>query len=296
MMYTMKSHTKILYSCFLSALISSSVAQAESCAALLSTDHLESAVEAGRQQANTEGLVCAGRGLARMKRYQDAIAELHAAEKLAKSPYEQLLIAISIARTTRDAGDVDQAIILYQRGYALATELRQRQAQFVNLNEMGELFLMKHDAKSALDAFTRGYALAANDNERADSNQYLASAHRQAGDLNRAIEYQLKGSLLELRSGELNDYFYAMLELADLRTLNKDFQAAQKDVETVLVRAKDVQSDYWIARSLLYMGKLELARGHLAESRPVFEQAQMLAMKLGDLDLLKLITEANTAP
>ncbi len=268
------------------------VAHAESCNALLAAGKLDSAIEAGRRQADAEGWLCAGRGLSASAKYPDALSAFKKAESLATSPYEQMLVAISTARAIRDSGDADLAIAAYQRGFDLATQLKQKQAQLVNLNEMGQLLLDKNDTKGALERFTQAYPYAANDNERAESNQLLASAYRQLGDYNHAIEHQLKGVLLEHKSGDLGDFLYAELELADLRMLSKDFQAAHKDIEDVLAKSREVQSDYWIARAQLYQGKLEIARGNPAAGRTYLQQSLALASKVGDADLIQMINNA----
>lgn len=277
----------IAVSCF-----STCVVHAESCNALLSAGKLESAIDAGRKQADAEGWICAGRGLSASAKYPDALAAFKKAESLATSPYEQMLVAISAARTIRDSGDAEHAIAAYQRGFELATQLKQKQGQLVSLNEMGQLLLVRNNVKAALERFTQAYSYTANDNERAESNQLLASAYRQLGDYNHAIEHQLKGVLLERKSGDLGNFLYAELELADLRILSKDFQAAQKDVEDVLAKSREAQSDYWIARAQLYQGKLEIARGNSGAGKTILQQSLALASKVGDADLIQLINAA----
>lgn len=264
------------------------VASAESCSALLTSGKVENAIAAGRKQGNVEGLICAGRALAAQSRYQDAIVEIKKAETLAASPYEKMSVAISFARTARDSGEIDKAIALYRDGYDLATQLKLRQAQFVLLNELGQIFLTRKQSQSALEHFTKGYPLAANDNERADSDQLIASAYKQLGDLDHAVEYQLKSSMLQGQSGDLSDYFYATLELAELRILNKAFQAAQKNIDDIMTQSKEVQSDYWIARTYLVLGKLNLAKGNKAAASESFDHALTLAKKVGDAELIEM--------
>lgn len=262
---------------------------ADTCSTLLAAGKLENAVEAGRKQGDVNGIICAGRSLSAMSRHADALAIFKQAEAQVNSPYERCLLSLAIARTTRDSGQTDQAITLYQQSFEQASQLKQKQAQRTSLNEWGQILLTKADTKTALERFIKGYTYASNDNERAQSNELVASAYRQLGDYDHATEYQLKGALLEGRSGDLEDYLYAMLELADIRTLNKDFQAAQKDIEEVLSKSKAAESDYWIARSQLYLGRLEIARGNQGAAVDVLQSALTLAKKVGDTDLIALI-------
>lgn len=270
----------------------SAAVSAESCNALLASGKLESAIEAGRKQADAEGWICVGRALGANEKYADALAAFKKAEGLATSPYEQVMIAISTARTIRDSGDTEQAIAAYQHGFTLSTQLKQRQGQLVNLNEMGQLLLTGNDAKAALERFIQAYSYAANDNERAESNELIALAYRALGDYTHAVEYQLKGVSLERRSGELGSYLYAALELADLRLLCKDYRAARKDAGEALTIAKDAQSDYWTARSLLVLGKLEIAEGDPLAGKNTLQQSLVLAQKVGNAELVKVVTKA----
>lgn len=272
--------------------LSCAAASAEPCSALLASGKVESAVEAGRKQGNIEGLICAGRALSAQSHYQEAIIEIKKAESLAASPYEKMAVAIAYARTTRDSGEIEQAVALYKHGYDLAAQLKQRQAQFVMLKELGQILLTQKQPQTALERFTEAYFFAANDNERADSDQLIALAYKELGDLNHAVEYQLKSSMLQGRSGDLSDYFYATLELAELRILNKDFQGAQKNIESILMQSKEVQSDYWIARSILVQGKLELAKGDHSVANEHLNQALILAKKVGDAELIEMVASA----
>lgn len=290
MMFKIKK--ALLHSVFYSLSIFYSSAYADTCAALLASGKIESAIETGRKQADVSGWICAGRGLGTSNKYPEALEAFKKAESLATSPYERVLVAISKARLIRDSGDNEQAIAAYQQGFDLATQLKQRQGQLVNLNEMGQLFLSKNDAKAALEHFIKAYSYAANDNERAESNELVALAYRALGDYTHAVEYQLKGVSLERRSGELSSYLYAALELADLRTLNMDFRAARKDLDEVLVMARDVNSDYWIARALLVLGKLEIAQDNSEAGKQFLHQSLESAQKAGDTDLINVVTKA----
>lgn len=288
----LKINNNELLAVFIGLFISYSSAVADTCSALLASGDTERAVEAGRKQADAAGWVCAGKGLGASARYPEALEALKKAESLASTPYERVLIAIATARTIRDSGDTEQAIAAYQQGFNLATQLKQKQGQRVNLNEMGQLFLAKNEANAALERFSKAYTYAANDNERAESNELIALAYRTLGDYTRAVEYQLKGVSLERRSGELGSYLYAALELADLRTLSKDFRAARKDVTEVLAMSRDAKSDYWIARSLLAQGKLEMAEGNVLAGKQSLQQSLKLAQQVDDADLVKAVSKA----
>jgi tetratricopeptide (TPR) repeat protein len=133
-----------------------------------------------------------------------------------------------------------------------------------------------------LESFLKAYTFAANDNERSESSQLIASAYKALNDMDRAIEYQLKSTILEKRSGEVENYVNAVLELAELRIANKELVAAEKNVKEVASITSNANSDYWSARTFYAVAKLEYAKGNVDAYRRARDEARLYAGKSGN--------------
>ncbi|MFM9913520.1 MAG: tetratricopeptide repeat protein [Methylophilaceae bacterium] len=235
--------------------------------------------------AGFEGAVCRGHTLSTENKPAEALTSYIEAEELAIEPFEKMLAITFQARANKAAGNMDQAITLFQQGFEAAKIANSAQGQWINLNEGAELLLAKNETTKALEAFKQGYGFAANANERAESNRLIASAYKQLGDYDHAIEYQLKCSVLERSNGDLNHYLLATLELAELRTGAKNYVQAQKNLDEVLHQAKAANSDYWLAKTMLYQARLEKSQGRASLAQTLLQQAFALAQKVGDANL-----------
>jgi tetratricopeptide (TPR) repeat protein len=275
----------------LSALAGSELESDKSCETLLAAGDYAKAAEAGRQGKDFSSAMCLGKALNAQDKHDDAYQVFADAEKLATDGFRQVMAVIYQARAKRDAGQAEQAYGLYQHGYELATSNKIKQGQRVCLNEPGQMRLDAHDPKAALERFQQAYPFSSNDNERAESNELIASAYRQLLDYDHAIEHQLRATIQEQSSGELNHYLYATLELAAIRTESKDFSGAQKNIDEALQQSRSANSAYWEADSLLYQGRLEKAKGDTGKAKDLFNQAAALAAKVGEPSLIKEISQ-----
>jgi tetratricopeptide (TPR) repeat protein len=265
------------------------VAQADStpsCATALANGDYAKAAEAGRNPQGFTDTMCLGKALRAQGKYYEAAEVFTDAEKAAPGGFEHVMAVIYQARTQHDAGQAPQAMITYQRCLELATKENIRQGQLVCLNEPGQMLLDKHDPKAALARFEQASPLIANDNERAEWNELQAAAYRQLADYDHAIEYQLRATTEQRSSGDLNHYVNATLELAAIRTDAKDYSAAQRNIDEALDQARSAGSAYWEAKTLLYQGRLEKAKGNTSQAQTLFNKSSVLANKVGEPTLI----------
>lgn len=269
--------------------ISSLSAIGSPCNDALIAGKFDNAIHHAEKDNSFDGRLCAARALLAKGMPKDAFGYLEQAVKLSQTPYEKMLAATYQGRTSKALGDTPNAIRYFQQAAALAAEGGQKQAQWFNLNELGQIQLDGESVESALEAFLKAYTYAANDNERSESDQLISSAYKAKGDMDHAIEYQLKATLLEKRSGELASYVGAVLELADLRIANKDLVAAEKNIREVMGITSEAKSDYWNARAFYVLAKLEYAKGNAAAYKQARLDAKLYADKAGDEVLRKQV-------
>jgi tetratricopeptide (TPR) repeat protein len=269
--------------------LSASVAQAEvspSCQAALASGDYAKAVETGRNPQGFTDTMCLGKALRAQGKHSDALKVFIDAEKTAPGGFEHVMAVIYQARSMHDAGQTQQAMNTYQRCLDLSKQENIRQGQLVCLREPGQMLLDQHDPKAAMERFNQALPLISNDNERAESNELMAATYRQLSDYDHAIEYQLKATTEQRSSGDLNHYLNSTLELAAIRTEAKDYNAAQRNIDEALDQSRSGSSAYWEAKTLLYQGRLEKAKGNSSQAQTLFTQASTLATKAGEPTLI----------
>jgi tetratricopeptide (TPR) repeat protein len=266
-----------------------SAAQADSnpsCETSLASGDYAKAAELGRNSQGFSDSMCLGKALRAQGKYNEASQVFIDAEKTAPGSFEHVMAVIYQARTLHDAGQTEQAMSTYQRCLDLSIKEKSRQGQLVCLNEPGKILLSQHDAKAAIERFDQAYPLDYNNNERANSNELLAAAYRQLSDYDHAIEHQVKATIEQRSDGNMSDFVNATLELAAIRTEAKDFNAAQRNIDEALDQSRSGSSAYWEAKTLLYQGRLEKAKGNAAQAQTLFTQASTLAAKVGEPTLI----------
>jgi len=239
------------------------------------------AAQTAAAQSSFAGAMCAGRAQQAIDDYPAATGSFAKAEQLAGDTFDQVIAITFLARSVRAAGKPDEALAHYERSLKLARDIKQTQAQWANLNETGQIYQEKGDFKAALGRYTEAHRYAANDNERSESNQLLAAAWHQAGNHDRAIEYQLKSVILEERSGETSHYLGAKLQLAVYALSGNDYYRSNKELDDVLKVSREVGSAYWEARASLQLARQEKSRGNQEQAKALLKSAAELAGKSG---------------
>ncbi len=262
----------------------------QDCRKALNEGDYAKAAQFGQKAGGFDGAMCAGRALLASNDASGAVTAFSFAEKNAHDAFDQMLAITFLARASQAAGKSDEALGHYQRSLKIAQQSGQKQVIMVNLNESGQLLLEKGDAKAALEHFLQAYPNAANDNERAEGNELIASAYRQQKDYDKAIEYQLKSVLQQQRSGDPDHYLNAKLELADIATAAKDYTRSQKELDESMKVAQSAGSDYWQARTMLYRSRLERARGNADQVKSLLNEALELSNKIGAKSLSERIS------
>lgn len=258
----------------------------EECQKALEAKDYATAAKTANQQNSYEGVMCAGRAQLAIGDHAAAEAAFASAEKLAADKYSSMLAMTFRARSAYSAGKPDEALAHYERSLKLASEINMQQGQWVSLNEMGQIYQERKDFKAAIALYKRASPVASNDNERSESNQLIAAAYHQSGDDDRAIEYQLKSTIMEERSGDANQYLNAKLKLAEYATYAKDYTRSNKEIDDVIKVAREVASVYWEARATLFLSRMEKLRGDLEKSASLLNVASDLASKSGIKSLI----------
>jgi tetratricopeptide (TPR) repeat protein len=235
--------------------------------------------------ANRTALLCRGRANTGLGQYGLALKDLQAAEKLSVAPLEHMKGLTFIANAQRDAKNYSEALSSYRQSLAIAQEQKDRQFERINLNQIGDILTASNQPEAALQSHLAAGKLDANDNERAESYGLIAAAYEVLGQHDKAIENQIKATVMEERAGELDNYANSYLELGRIYTAAKDYPRAEKAINKIIKLSKDQGGPYWEAKSYYYLARTKIAAGDSAAAKPLLNDALRISQQAGEQPL-----------
>lgn len=252
------------------------------------TSALASAEEILKLQSNNrDGLLCKGRALGALGKYDEALSALKTAEKQSQPGFEQVLAHIFIGNLHRNNSKFSEAIASYETSIkACDAEKHMEKYKRVNLNLIGDAHMQNKDLNAALTSYTAANKLAMNDNERADDFERLASTYSALGKNNEAIEYQLKASLMHDKSGTREQFANASVALGRVYEVAKDFPAAENTYRKLLKFSKNNGSAYYETQANYGLARTKAAVGDTAGAKTMLAEASSMAKNIGETDLV----------
>ena len=160
---------------------------------------------------------------------------------------------------------------------------------------MGEAHTQNNDLNAALASYLVGYKLTKNDNERADSFdsfERLGITYSALGQHDLAIEYQLKGMLMQQKAGTLDQYADASLALGKVYANAKEYPQAEKTYNKLIRFAKDNGGAYYEAKASYGLAQVAAAKGDTSNAKAMMGDALKIAKNIGDAGLA---TEIETS-
>lgn len=242
---------------------------------------------------NRDAYLCLGRARGWSGAHLPAVEALQEADKRSKSPVEHMQALTLLGREHQSARAYAEARVAYQKSLDLARSERNVYFQHANLIALGEILQAEKDLKGALGLYLEGVRLAANDNERADSQAHLASVHHDMGNHDQAIIQQIKSVVMEERSGDLDHYAQANLDLGRYYSDAGQYANAERTLSKLLEIVIQAGDAYWEARAYMEQAAVRRAQNKMEESRQLLQHALDLANKIGASQLRKEIEEAG---
>jgi len=267
----------------------------ESCTKAAAAGNLSEAVQhsaasIAASNTNRNAYLCQARAYAGLNDRAHAIEALLAADRLSKSPLEHMVALMLIGNQNMALRELDKAMDQYNKSLGIAREIGDKHFEMINLNLIGEAQEAKSDNNFALENYLLAQKLAANDNERADSNARLAAAYSASGKHDKAVEHQLKAMLLEERSGDFDHYANAGLELGRIHIQAGQFDSAEKALNKTLDKIRSAGDPYWEAKGMYFLALARRGQGDVQGANTLLESARKLAEKISASDLLELIS------
>jgi tetratricopeptide (TPR) repeat protein len=235
------------------------------------------------QNANHhEALLCKGRVLGAQGNYKDALTTLEQAAKGAQPGFEEIINHLLIGNLHKNNQQYAQAIASYEKSIKVCDTEKNDKFKHINLNLMGESQALNGDQNAALASYLAGSKLANNDNERADSFERLGASYSALGQHDKAIEYQLKGVIMQKKAGTLDQFANASLEMGRIYTAAKDYANAEKTLTKLAQFSKDNGGAYYEAKSNYLLAQAKLQNGDATSAKTLLTGAYSQANSIGE--------------
>lgn len=253
----------------------------------ISTDILKSDAN------NREGLLCKGRALGALGNYQEALSTLELGAKQSNESFEQIISHLLIGNLHKQNKQYVAAIDSYNKSLALCLQVQNQKFSHVNYNLIGETQALSGDLNAALTSYKTSVKVAMNDNERADSYERLANTYSALGQHDLAIEHQVKATLLQKRSGTLDQNANASMEMGRIYTAAKEYKNAERAYAKLIQFAKDNGGAYYEAKANIGLAQTKIATGDTATAQSLLVESEKIAKSIGANDLIAEIDSLN---
>ncbi len=236
-----------------------------------------------KQEANNHNaLLCKGRALGAQGKYDAALSVLELAAKQSKLGFDAIISYLLIGNLHLGNKKYTDAIASYEKSLKICEAEKNDKFRLINHNLIGEAQAQNNDLNAALTSYLAGYKLTMNDNERADSLERLGSTYSALGQHDLAIEHQLKGMLMQQKSGSLDQYANASLALGKVYEKAKEYPNAEKIYSKLIQFAKDNGGAYYEAKASYELAQIKMLSGDAAGAKTMLADALKMAKNMGE--------------
>ncbi len=234
---------------------------------------------------NRDGLLCKGRALGAQGKYSEALNKLEMAAKQSQSGFDEIIAYIFIGNLHKNNNKFAEAITSYEKSLKICEAEKNDKFKRINLNFIGDTHTQNNDLNAALTSYLAGSKLAMNDNERAESFERLGATYSALGQHDSAIENQLKATLMQQKSGTLDEYANSSFGLGKVYEKAKEYSNAEKTYSKLLQFSKDNGGAYYEAKANYALGRLKAIAGDATNAKTIMSDALKMAKNLGENDL-----------
>ncbi|MDA1339014.1 MAG: tetratricopeptide repeat protein [Proteobacteria bacterium] len=231
---------------------------------------------------------CAAKAKYQLKDYKGAIESFTESEKNAELQADQMYSMLYKAIAERDSQDLKASSATLSKGLATAklgnSKYMQIEQKF--LYELGLNDMALGDYFNAIDYLAKSVVIANNDSERADSYNALATASFRSKKYSNAVEYAVKSSNMYQKTGQLNEYAEAIINLATYHAGDGHPEKALTTLKSLEKFAKVNGGKYFEARALIEQSVIYRSMNKDVESTLYLNNGQRIAREIGANDLL----------
>ncbi|MDI1361752.1 hypothetical protein [Methylotenera sp.] len=229
-----------------------------------------------------EAFICQGRALTATTKFDLALSSFKQANNLSTDVFDKTIATLLIGRTYHALKQDDSAIASFQQSLVNAKAASNQAFERVAHNSMGDVYFESNQYAQALSEYMAGTKLAANDNERGESYEKVASTHHKLNQNDLAVEYQLKAYLMHDTAGTLDQYAHSSVELGRYYVITKSYTSAENILNKIIKFAKEQGGAYYEAQGSYVLAQVKVAKGDIATAKSLIENAKLIAKNTND--------------
>lgn len=229
-----------------------------------------------------DAFICQGRALMATTKLDLALSSFKQADTLSTDAFDKTIATLLIGRTYHALKQDDLAITSFQQTLENAKAASNKAFERIAHNAMGDVYFESNQYAQALPEYMAANKLAANDNERGESYERVASTHHKMNQNDLAVEYQLKAYLMHDTAGTLDQYAHSSVELGRYYVIIKSYTSAENILNKIIKFAKDQGGAYYEAQGSYVLAQVKVAKGDIATAKNLIENAKLIAKNTND--------------
>jgi len=252
----------------------------------------QSAAILKKNSSDYEGLLCKGRALSLQGDYTEALEAMELAVNSTEDVFAKTISYILIGNLHKSNNKTEAAVASYKKSIEMCAIKGNKTYTRMNYNFIGDTYFDINDLHAALDNYQISMRLANNDNERAESFENLAKTYNALANHDKAIEFQLKATVMQKQAGSLTDYADSTLLLGQYFFDAKEYSHAERTYKKLAKFAQDNGGAYYEAKANYRLAEAMFANGDKTAAKALMLDANKLANKIG---AKQLVSEINAA-
>ena len=256
------------------------------CNLMVKDEKLQSALDFSAQlikenKTSRDAFVCKGRAELALYQTARAIDSFKQVDQLSTTPMDKVLAKALLGNAYKTNNQPSEALENYKQALELSKNMSNKGMERVSHELIASALFWGDKNEEALSEYQIALKLAQNDGERAKIFERIAEVLEHQSKLDDAIEYQIKAALAHTSYSDIDSQVNAQLELGRMYINAKLFEQAKNTIDKVL-KVAEGNSEYWEAKSDIYLGQLMFVTGKDKESMDVLAKADKLNQKLND--------------
>lgn len=238
-----------------------------------------------KNSKDNDAHICQGRALSLSGDLEGAIKAFNTAKLSTNDGFDQVVIHILLGNAYQNADKSSEAMQAYQTSADLAKAEKNANYERISYNFLGDVNFKAKQYQNALNAYTKAYALTANDNERGESYENIALTQFRLGALDEALAYQIKAFVMHEKVGSLDQFANSSITLGDYYRLNKNYIAAENTLNKIIKFSQAQGGAYFEAKASYTLAKVKHEMGDKLAAKKLIDHANNIALQTRDTAL-----------
>ncbi|MGB4811316.1 MAG: hypothetical protein WBP13_02375 [Methylophilaceae bacterium] len=229
-----------------------------------------------------DALICLGRALVAKDDLNGALTAFKQADAQVGDAVDKAVSAMLIGNAYAALKQYTPAIDSYNAASTQAKASKNMVYERASYIALGQLYSDKQQYHQALAQFQLANKLDENDNERGESFEKVALAYHNMNQHDAALEYQVKGYLMQDKVGTLDQRVHAGIALGRYYGLVKNYTSAENILNIMIKFASDQGGAYYEAIASCVLARVKFAEGDKEAANVLVARAKLIAKDTHD--------------